>query len=847
MPLRKTLVILSLLALGIVPASGSAAEAPADTLVPGEVLLLGPLPLPPQAEEAAFPRGEFHDVLEITPDKFLPDADQKLSFAPDRSLRWKTIACDAQGAVPPGESGIYWISSVLRVPARCEITLRLAGGRALFVDGVQATGTEDEDFYSATQTLRAGWYTIQGRSVGTPALSAVTDNEMPPTWSLVRNSALTEFGFLASQPRSAGLAISDDGKLILRKLSRREPLLNRLDVLNWDGELLASDLGGGKCTPAGFFPDSHDLLLIRHGAEGADLLIWQGPTGPLRTVLRQEPDLGFVRISPDGKFLLFSSTAGLDAAEPESGNRRVVHLRGEVADYTPRPHLHLLDLAGGARRLLTTPADRVLDDAVFSADGQSVFYAHTAPQKERPWFSSEIHRLDLTEGTDELLTSFTGGWEVRPQGLAASPDGATLAFLGPPEEVGGDHAEHNVYNKQVWALDLASRDFRRVTKEAPQAYDVGGGLPRFDAQGRLLVEATTGSRVELFRLDPNKSWETHGIELQGGSLGSLAVSPDGDRVVYTASTAEAPGALYRGRTSGSSRLLEDYAADWSARWTWSRPESVEVTAEDGTHIESWLYPPVRADEAGRAVCAAPPSGNCPLIVYYYAGSVPTLQGFNGTHQFFAANGYAVLVVNPRGAYGFGDEFADYHAGDWGPAAAADIVAATEQTLDANPWLDRQAVGIYGGSYGGFMTEYLVTFTDLYAAAVSMYGISDLATYWGQGTWGWTYGDMALAGATPWSDPQYFIDHSPLFRADRIHTPLLLLHGEADSNVTPGESRQLFTALSLLDRPVEMVLFPGEDHGISGTWDNRVAHRTMILEWFDRYCRGEGAAWEARWE
>jgi len=129
----------------------------------------------------------------------------------------------------------------------------------------------------------------------------------------------------------------------------------------------------------------------------------------------------------------------------------------------------------------------------------------------------------------------------------------------------------------------------------------------------------------------------------------------------------------------------------------------------------------------------------------------------------------------------------------------------------------------------------------------MYGISDLATYWGQGAWGWTYGDMALGGVMPWSHPEEFVAKSPLFRAERVQTPLLLLHGLSDTNVTPGQSEELFTALSVQNKLVELVLFPGEDHGISGSFANRVAHRTMMLEWFDRFLRDLPEAWQARWE
>jgi dipeptidyl aminopeptidase/acylaminoacyl peptidase len=304
----------------------------------------------------------------------------------------------------------------------------------------------------------------------------------------------------------------------------------------------------------------------------------------------------------------------------------------------------------------------------------------------------------------------------------------------------------------------------------------------------------------------------------------------------------APAALWLQPVGGGPRKLESPDRRLPERHVIARPQDASFTGPGGQTIEAWWYPPVTPD--GPRAGAAPES--VPLIVSYYGGATATTRRFDGTHQFWAASGYAVLVINPRGARGYGQRFADWHAGDWGPAAGADILAGTEALLASRPELDPERVGCYGGSYGGFMTMHLVSASDLFAAAASMYGIADLATYWGQGAWGWTYGDMALAGRTPWSDPAYFLERSPLFRAGEITTPLLLLHGTDDTNVTPGESVEMFTALQVQGKPVELVTFAGEGHGISGSWENRVAHRTMMREWFDRWLRGRPEAWEHRW-
>ncbi len=263
----------------------------------------------------------------------------------------------------------------------------------LYCNGEKLDSEGADDEFTGNTTLDPGWVTVYGRAVGSTSLIARVIDATRAEWTLQRQVPLTRFEDYASQLRVGSLAMPDGGKIMVRKLSRREPELDRLDVMDQKGRLLASGLGGGKAKPVAFLPDSEDLLLRQPGDEGSDLLVWSGPAGPMRTVLRDEPGLGMMKISPDGRYLLFASTAAYAEADPEEGNRRYVHPRERVTDFTPVPHLHLLDLVTGARRVLTTPADKVLDDAIFSADGKSIFHSQTLHQAQR------LQQADLAIGS----------------------------------------------------------------------------------------------------------------------------------------------------------------------------------------------------------------------------------------------------------------------------------------------------------------------------------------------------------------------------------------------------------------------------------------------------------------
>ena len=210
-------------------------------------------------------------------------------------------------------------------------------------------------------------------------------------------------------------------------------------------------------------------------------------------------------------------------------------------------------------------------------------------------------------------------------------------------------------------------------------------------------------------------------------------------------------------------------------------------------------------------------------------------------QLFASRGYVVYVVNPSGTIGFGQEFSARHVNAWGQRTADDIIEGTKQFCAEHPFVNDKKIGCLGASYGGFMTQYIQTRTDLFAAAASHAGISNVTSYWGEGYWGVGYNAVAAAQSYPWNNPELFTRQGSLFNADKIKTPLLLLHGTSDTNVPIGESIQLYNALKILGKTVEFIQVDGENHFIAD-YPKRVLWHNSIMAWFARWLQDAPQWW-----
>jgi acylaminoacyl-peptidase len=733
---------------------------------------------------------------------------------------------------------------------RWTVKLEGSGSLRLYVDGAArgAEGAFDADASSLETEIEwaRGMHRVLvrvERAAGADASFTVTLRTDLDAAALVFDTEpahpVAHYDELRALTVPTGLRLSPDGELLAFARRERDRTgeggLRQMDVIDVvSGRTVAGGLGGAGATAVAWRTDARKLLF----RNGGDLFVWDRSTGAVARVLHDEPGLGPVAWSPDGTFLVFASSHGV--ADPAEGNVRRVELREKLSDWPTGPHLHLLMLESGVRRRLTAPGDHVQDAFGILPDNRTLVYLRNLPMDERPWFFTQFRKLDLVSGADTLFGSVVMGFENRPGlfGFALSPDGEKLAFVGPPSEL-GSHAtkEPNAFDPDLFVMHVEDGSWYRLTEDLDPAV-VGTVAWSADSQS-VRFEATEGSRHRIVRIalrDAADPFATR-IDAAGGDrIHALSLDANGDHAAVVSDTDRLP-VVMTGSAGRRPREILDPNAALRERWRLATPVDASFTGPDGSRIEGWLYrPPGRRKKT---------DAKLPLIVYYYGGATPTLRGFNELHQFLVANGYALFVLNPRGANGYGEAFADLHVAEQGELASADVLAGIDALLATNSDLDPERIGCYGGSYGGFMTMTLIARSDRFAAAVSLYGISNVASYFGDGMWGYTYGDQAI-NRYPWADPQFFVDHSPLFSADKVDTPLLLLHGDEDGNVPPNESEQMFTALRLLNRPVELVRFPGEDHGLRGTWANRVEHRTMLLEWFDRWLLGQPEAWESRW-
>lgn len=268
---------------------------------------------------------------------------------------------------------------------------------------------------------------------------------------------------------------------------------------------------------------------------------------------------------------------------------------------------------------------------------------------------------------------------------------------------------------------------------------------------------------------------------------------------------------------------------WSSDEGPREPEEFWASSPDGTPVHGWVLHPRQQ------------AWSHPAVLEIHGGPM-AMYGFRYMHEFqcLAQAGYVVIYTNPRGSQGYGRDFCEAIKGHWGDKDYADVLAGLDEALHAFPDIDRNRLGVAGGSYGGFMVNWIISHSDMFKAAVTMRSVVNRFSAMGSSDVGWER--VPQYGEGPWwEDPEPYWQQSPLKYASQIHTPLLIEHQQQDQRLPVEQGEQLYSALKYLGRAVELVLYPHESHGMSRSgrpW-HRVHRLHTIIGWCDRYLSDPG--------
>jgi dipeptidyl aminopeptidase/acylaminoacyl peptidase len=643
---------------------------------------------------------------------------------------------------------------------------------------------------------------------------------------------------LSNQPSVSNLTISDDGRLAAMRLHHPAPPDGTGD--SWveirnidDGSVYQTFKGGLDFGELQWVPDSNKFTYTEENDGKSTLWLVNPESGEQQRILKDIEDFSSYRWSPTGNFIVFGVT------EERKPDQTGVNLLDDLEERRPwhfnRSFLYKLSLPDQTvTRLTAGSLTTTLHD--ISHDGSKLLYSRNhIDYSERPYSVNEYVIYNLNSHTlDSLFTVPFGG------SGSFSADGNTILFTGGPSMFGSigqnvpDGKVVNDYDGQAYLYHIPDGSVAPVTLN----FDPSVEQASWGADGDRIYFLTTDTAYRSIYEYHIANEQFQKINSEVEVISQFNIANNSRHAVYHGTGISSPVRAYSlDLDNHRSSLLTDPGINHFSDVEFGESRPWRFTSGQGAEIDGHIYYPPGFDE----------NETYPVIVYYYGGTTPVNRAFGGRYpkELYASKGYLVYVLQPSGAIGYGQEFSALHVNDWGILVTDEIIEGVEKFLDAHSYADRERVGAIGASYGGFMTMLLLTRTDLFAAGVSHAGISNIASYWGEGFWGFQYSAVATANSFPWNREDIYVGQSPLFNADNVSTPLLFLTGMSDTNVPPGESLQMYTALKLLERETAFIAVDDQDHHILD-YQKYKLWKESILAWFDKYLKDQPEWWNEKY-
>jgi dipeptidyl aminopeptidase/acylaminoacyl peptidase len=532
--------------------------------------------------------------------------------------------------------------------------------------------------------------------------------------------------------------------------------------------------------------------------------------------------------------------------EPESAHESDVHVisravyRSNDAGYLdPKRHEHvwILEVPTTSDELpkpvQLTSGDFEERELVWSHDNSRIYFL--TERIDEPYYelpTTDIYSVPSAGGNFEKLATVPMGI----YDLVLSPDGRKFAFHGSVTQPVRSYAQPD-----LWVMDAAPN---AQPKNLTAAYDfdmgssVGGdnAAPR-GGHGRALYWSLDGhwlfdsvakrGRTTLVRVD-SQSGAVAEITRGDQAVLEFCVTPDARTIVALVSTPVMIGDLFTVADNGAQIRVTDFNRKLWSQLNLTLPEELSYTSFDGMRIQGWIQKPPDFDAKEKY----------PLILNIHGGPHAAYGWvFDHEFQWMAARGYVVLYLNPRGSTSYGQDFGNIIQYHYPGDDYRDLMIGVDELLKRG-YIDSKKLAVTGGSGGGVLTDWTITHTDRFAAAVSQRDISNWASWWY--TADFTLFQPHWFKAPPFEDPQDYANRSSITFVKNIHTPVMFVLGESDYR-TPQDSggEQLFRALKLLKRPTAMVVFPRETHELSRSGEpwHRIERLDHIVAWFDKWIMG----------
>ena len=630
--------------------------------------------------------------------------------------------------------------------------------------------------------------------------------------------------------RFSGVSLSPNGKFLMTSY-RTSQVGGRSSGMTRITELATGKVLAQRTEYLQWMPKSNLYYYMRNGVVGRELITVDPLTGKESVLAGNLPE-GYFEVAPTEDWLLYSLTQ--EGPKERKEIYEVIEPDDRQPGWRNRSYIAKYDLKNGLMQPLTFGYHNAwaLD---ISADGSKVLLmTNRSRLTQRPTTLSSLLLLDVETLKVETLVADDGFLS----GAKFSPDGTQILLTGSPETLNGiglnlpEGLIPNQYDYQLYLMNLGDKQILPMTKDF---YPSVQQTIWNKVDGQIYFTAENRDYISLYRMNPVNG-KIQQLDTKEDLVKSITLAESAPVMAYYGQGAMNSDRLYTLDIKKLKHtLVEDLSKDLLRDVQLGECRDWNFINSKGDTIYGRYYLPPHFDETKKY----------PMIVNYYGGCSPTERNFESRypHHAYAALGYVVYVVQPSGASGFGQEFGSRHVNTAGEGPAQDIIEGTKKFCEEHAFVNAKKIGCIGASYGGFMTQYLQTKTDIFAAAISHAGISDHTSYWGEGYWGYSYSEVSMANSYPWTRKDLYVDRSPLFNADKIHTPILFLHGDVDMNVPVGESIQMYTALKLLGRETAMVLVDGQDHHILD-YGKRIQWQNTIWAWFAKWLQDDPTWWNA---